>query len=35
MPQSRAVQYEDVGELIEGRRILAAIDKLGEDGELR
>ena len=35
MPQSGAVQYEQIGELIERGRILAAIDKLGEDGELR
>jgi hypothetical protein len=35
MPESGAVQYEEVGELIERGRILAAIDKLGEDGGLR
>lgn len=35
MPQSGAVQYEEVGELIQRGWTLAAIDKLSEDGELR
>src|ERR1700754_96490 len=35
MPESRAVQYQVVGELIERRRTLVAIDNLGEDGKLR
>jgi hypothetical protein len=35
MPESRAVQYEVFGELIERRRALVAIEDFGEDGELR
>ena len=35
MPESRAVQYQVVGELIERRQTLVAIDNLGEDGKLR